>query len=112
MLSSRLSQLPSGVRELVSGSARTGVSRALLPCQTGSGALTSRKSLEQRRNITMEQLNEGRDSMYRNAPDSKFTNGLVSLLQEVWRLISTSCRQRACCNPREWMGRLYRGTHS
>lgn len=63
MLSSRLSQLPSGVRELVSVSSRTGVSRVVPSCRAG-GAVVRGKSLEQKRRITMEQLNRDKDSMH------------------------------------------------
>ena len=63
LTSARMSLLPGGVRELVSSpSARL---RAGSLCRTG--ALVSGKygkSLDQKRGITMEQLDKGRDSTY------------------------------------------------
>jgi hypothetical protein len=66
MLSSgRLAQLPTGVRELVSRSTRTQASHAArVGWRLRTGASVGGKSFAQRRGITINQLDDGKDGVY------------------------------------------------
>jgi hypothetical protein len=96
----RMSMLPGGVRELAASS-RTGSL-----CR--SGALISSKygkSLEQRRTITIEQLDKARDSKYSPLPTSSQDN--TFLWQEETSFTDNLLRPRARNYSRIRMGRFH-----
>jgi hypothetical protein len=101
--SSRLSQLPSGVRELVLKTSRIQLSHALPLCRTG--AFMNGKISGQRRGITINQLEDGKDSTFLPFPNTTTTDPLPRLYYLIKDL--TTPRPRTRSNPRLRLGGLH-----